>query len=109
MKYAFDLDGTITKYPIILGNIMSSLKNSGHEVVIVTVGSNDPRDSKEFRLQWAASLGLVGYELFYLNVGETKGELLKHLNVDCLIDDSPNILIEAKEKNPNLCPLRINQ
>lgn len=108
MKYAFDLDGTLTKYPIILGNIMSSLKNNGHEVIIVTVGSSQPFDSKEYRLQWAASLGITGYELYYLNVGETKGELLKQLNVDCLFDDSPHILVEAKDKNPYLCPLRID-
>ena len=62
MTFAFDLDGTITSGPEVYGELMCSLKKSGHTVLVLTgsFGGDDAvTDSHEARTR---QLQLIGIE-----------------------------------------------
>lgn len=107
MTFAFDLDGTITRHPKELGEMMLALKNNGHTVCVVTVvGSKD--DSKEGRLEWANRLVKGCFNiLYYIPFGQNKNEALKVLSANCLVDDLDHILADAKSTFPAMCLLKV--
>jgi len=112
MIYCFDMDGTLTASPKVLGGIMKSLKKDGHTVYILTgsLGETEDKNLEEYRLNQAKLLGLERdwfddivscvYPSFE-GVAELKGKFCKNYKVDFLIDDMALYIQAVKANSPN--------
>jgi hypothetical protein len=112
MIFCFDMDGTLTKAPKVLGEIMKSLKKSGHTVYILTgsLGETPPDKLQEYRLAQAKSLGLLIGESFddivscvhpsFEGVANLKGKFCKQEKVDFMIDDMALYIQSIRQYSP---------
>ena len=110
MKFAFDIDGVITKYPEIFRTIIDSLLSNNHEVIIIT-GRSDER--LEETVQQLAELKIEYTKLYILpdrfiikdartlehwqRKIKFKVDVLEKEKVDMIFDDM-NLYIEILNK-----------
>lgn len=88
MKIAFDLDGTLGRYPIQLGEMAKSLQETGHDVFVLTAaaGEHPPENRPDVVRGRLRAIGL-GF-LNPICVEEIqKANYCDQNGVDILIDD----------------------
>lgn len=112
MIFCFDMDGTLTKHPKVLGEMMSSLKKSGHTVYILTgsLGETPIKKLNAYRLSQASELGLHPESHFddivscvnpsFDGVAKLKGVFCRENKVDWMIDDMPLYIQHIKHESP---------
>ena len=100
MRFAFDMDGTLTAHPVVLGAMMRALRAAGHEVFILTATGTDSG-----RRAQAESLGLSGAfdELIvcpgptFEEAGPQKGDACRARRIDLMVDDQPYYLANCMQ------------
>lgn len=109
MTFAFDLDGTLNRYPHTLGAIMTALSTSGHRVIVLTAVG--PGETSEHRKHMLASVGITGgFSQLVLvpdNMGVAKASYCRDNLVDVLIDDAPHNLAETARLSPRTARLHL--
>jgi len=98
MIIGLDLDDTITELPEFFGIVVGALLDSGHEVHVITF--REPGTEEGVRAE-LAELG-IRYTDVHLPTGrckapEWKAGVAKELELDLMIDDSPEVLSEMPE------------
>lgn len=94
MLVAFDIDGTIDAAPNEFQSLMSSIRASGNDVVILTGCSRETvtQDDIETKTQYLQSLGVGNcYDslvVFSHPPAEKKAQWIKENSVDILVDNS---------------------
>jgi FMN phosphatase YigB (HAD superfamily) len=91
MTIGFDLDGTLTRHPKELGEMMTALLSCGHRVCVITAGTEgDGGRSRKARLH---QIGILTYNDFvFCTSHPEKIRKIKELAVDVMIDDTDEIL-----------------
>lgn len=119
MTFCFDMDGTLTRHPKVLGEIMKSLKSSGHTVYILTgsLGETPPDKLIAYRLNQAKGLGLKSLEHFddivscvdpsFDGVAKLKGVFCRENKVDWVVDDMPLYIQHIKHESPDTVTLGV--
>lgn len=100
MIYAFDIDGTLTRYPEMLGEMMKALWRQGHEIIVITgcltasPTTEDQREAQLYNLKPQICFG-THYTKVHVVQGDTtddvargKGELCKKLGVSVMFEDT---------------------
>lgn len=109
MKIAFDLDGTLNRYPKQLGVMMHELKNAGHHVIVLTAVPTG--ETKERREEMLRAVGIMpaSYHDIVMQPddGRSKGKYCKENGIEVLIDDSEFNLEHCKNDSPQTCRLRV--
>lgn len=82
MKFAFDLDETITPAPEVMATIINALKDAGHEIHIITY--RDPVYHKKETIQ---ELKRYGIQYDELHLTGQKDQECDIWNIDVAIDD----------------------
>lgn len=114
MKYAFDLDGTISARPDVFGPMMRALRDGGHYVCVLTSSCGPPGNSPDWRLAQLASLGIlpsVHFDEVLIALGETpdlvgdkKGLICRSEGIAFMVDDTEAWLQKIKASSPyTLC------
>lgn len=116
--YCFDMDGTLTKHPRVLGEMMRSLKKAGHTVYILTgsLGETPPDKLNAYRLNQAKELG-IGLDCFddivsciypsFEGVADLKGRFCKENKVDFMVDDMALYIQSIKQHSPETTMLAV--
>lgn len=112
MIFCFDMDGTLTKHPEVLGEMMASLKKNGHIVYILTgsLGETPLAQLNAYRLKQASELGIHPETHFddivscvypsFEGVAKLKGVFCRENKVDWVIDDMALYIQNIKERSP---------
>lgn len=112
MIFCFDMDGTLTAHPKVLGEIMKSLKKSGHKVYILTgsLGETPYDQLQKYRLDQAKSLGIIPEDHFddivscvdstFEGVANLKGRFCLEQKVDFVIDDMSLYIQAIRKESP---------
>lgn len=125
MKYAIDIDGTITADPerfrMMMADLVNAETSEGNLVICLTgslsVGA-DPEELKQKRVLQLRKIGLEGgddYDDIHVCVGPTpedvarmKGEYCRDQGVDVFIDDTPMYRKAVKQLSPGTLVLGID-
>lgn len=119
MNFCFDMDGTLTRHPKVLGEIMLSLKKAGHTVYILTgsLGETPPDKLNAYRLDQAKNLGLMPEIHFddiiscvdpsFDGVAKLKGVFCRENSVDWVVDDMPLYIQHIKHESPGTVTLGV--
>ena len=119
MRFAFDLDGTISAAPDVWRTIMRSLKAQGHDVFILTGAIlGTPGGNPPWRLNQLQTLGVLPEDYTQLvivtvdnhpdfnvvtkQIGLKKGEFCIQQDVKFMVEDSPVYLECIAEKSPHI-------
>lgn len=109
MTFAFDLDGTLNRYPKQLEAIMLGLKATGHTVVVLT--ACPALETEEQRMKMITDVGVALTSLDYLVLVPDDGiSKAKHCfanNISMLVDDAPHNLENVRRISPATCCLRV--
>lgn len=118
MTFCFDMDGTLTRHPKVLGEIMRSLKKSGHTVYILTgsLGETPADKLNAYRLSQAEGLG-IGRDCFddivscvnpsFQGVADLKGQFCRQEKVDFMIDDMAMYIQAIQKESPETAILAV--
>lgn len=90
MTIAFDLDGTISRYPQVLLCVAKALRQTGHRVIVLTAAAGElppPHRPAEVSRR-LTKLGWNGFETVCTETANKPADI-KRLSVDLLIDDTP--------------------
>lgn len=121
MTYAFDVDGTITHNPLVMGGLMKSLKDAGHKVIVMTgclsasPTSCEQRKDQLNRCVPAVVMGIHYDDLTvvcaptYDEVGIGKGKECREKNVDLMIEDTAAWVVFIRRESPQTICLLMGQ
>lgn len=113
------MDGTLTRHPTVLGEIMRSLKKQNHTVYILTgsLGETPPDKLRAYRLNQAKELGLNAEIHFddivscvnpsFEGVAKLKGIFCRENSVDWVVDDMPLYIQHIKYESPETVTLGV--
>lgn len=89
MKIAFDLDGTISKYPSQFLRLASKLKSSGCDVFVLTAAAGElpPKERPNEVKRRLERIGWGGFPILCCESSE-KPSICEKTGVDFLIDDT---------------------
>lgn len=122
MKVAIDVDGTLTRHPRELGELMRSLTGAGHRVVVLTgCACPEPQaaDVEGLVGQRARQLDALGITAAHRDgievcVGRSSAEVslkkalwLSDSGADVFIDDNEAYCREARRLRPGLVILKV--
>lgn len=109
MKFAFDLDGTITKHPEAVFDMMSAVEKGGHQVVVLTAVPQGEQPGR--RLDMLRAAGGAWWENFMVEVpddhGVSKAEWCRDHGVDVLVDNQPENMEALKRISPDTLRLLV--
>lgn len=119
MNFCFDMDGTLTRHPKCLGEIMKALKASGHTVYILTgsLGETPPDQLNAYRLNQAKELGLFPDTHFddivscvnpsFEGVAKLKGIFCRENSIAWVVDDMPLYIQHIKVQSPETATMGV--
>ena len=118
MKFAFDLDGTISAAPAVFAAIMKALMKDGHHVTVLTGAVGPPGNSPQWRLNQLHSLGVLPGEHFGelaiangINtdeVADKKAGFCRDEGFAFMIDDTDSWVEKIRAASPNTLCLRMH-
>lgn len=114
MKIGLDLDFTITELPEFFSILSTALMKAGHEVFIITYRDEE---LKPVTISQLTKMHIRYTKLFMpegdVDMAKWKGKLAEDLDLDIMIDDSPEVLDAMPPKtrrmwlcDPNVFSLR---
>lgn len=117
MRFAVDIDDTVTKWPEEFKAIMESLKMSGHDVYMLT-GGMDPQSANErYRENQLKKLGIernTHYDDIHICVSDTyngvaklKGKFCKENEINVDFDDQYEYQDEIRKLSPKTMCLEV--
>lgn len=117
MLVAVDIDGTLSKYPTTLGNLIRSLHNNYHCVILLTGAITDKEEittNPESRCNQVRELiGENNHTIIqcqattHERVAQMKAGYCRTKEVDMLIDDDPLYCETCKRASPNTLVLKV--
>lgn len=104
LTYAFDLDGTITREPVQIGEIMLGLRQRGHRVVVLTCveGGEKNRQNRLDMLAKSKVDSTFYDDLVVVETATQKGEWARDNAAVMMFDDNEGVLLEMKRIYPPL-------
>lgn len=125
LTYAFDIDRTLTRFPVELRSMMRGLVIVGHKVIVLTgkmcieTYTQELNPDRYQRVEQLTALGIyhnVHYHKLYIAcgipddgtaVGKAKAEILKELDACMFVDDTSLYLEAARNACKDLCCLHV--
>jgi hypothetical protein len=110
MTIAFDLDGTISRAPVLFDLLRMNFQRGGDKVIVLTAAAGElapvDRPAEVYRRLNAMGFQVVPEWIVCCESWE-KGRLCRELGVHLLVDDSDDVIARVRTESPSTLVFKV--